>query len=179
MQIPSVFLLFALVFAGCLQPAAVPTATPTFTPSTNVSISPAATATPLPTLAPAEISSVFFQTSQGRFELAVEIADTPEEHARGLMNRSSLAQNAGMLFLFPEENLRYFWMKDTLIPLDMVFLSSEGKVVALAEDAQPCRSQSCSIYGSEVPSRYVVEANAGYVRSIGLSIGDEAGFSPK
>jgi hypothetical protein len=157
-------LLAALLFAGCLQPAA---------PSPT--LAPTAIATLAPTLAPAPAAppSVVFHTARGNFTLSVEIADEPAEWQRGLMNRTSLAPDAGMLFVFPAEQPRYFWMKDTPLPLDLIFLAGDGRVVNVTANATPCLGGGpCPFYGSGAPARWVVEANAGYAARIGLAVGD-------
>lgn len=112
-----------------------------------------------------------FHTRNGNFALSVEVADEPSEQFRGLMNRTSLAPNFGMLFVFKSEEERYFWMKDTLIPLDMIFIHANGTVSAILKNAQPC-NESCPFLDSGVPSSYVVEANAGYSVKIGLAVND-------
>src|SRR4030067_404571 len=74
---------------------------------------------------------------------SVELALTPEQQARGLMNRTHMDQDGGMLFVFPQGGIYPFWMKDTLIPLDMVWMDSQGKVVFIKESAQPCSPVVC------------------------------------
>lgn len=120
--------------------------------------------------------SVRFNTSTGEHRLWVELATTPQEWETGLMNRTSLANDSGMLFVFDQQKPLYFWMKDTLIPLDMVFVSSAGVVVNIAHDAPPCKADPCPIYRSGAPALYVVEANGGYAEKIGLKIGDSVGL---
>src|SRR5262249_48527365 len=68
----------------------------------------------------------------------VEVAETPETWAHGLMERASLDQNAGMLFIFPDVVLRTFWMMNTLIPLDMLFIDANRRVINIQENALPC-----------------------------------------
>jgi len=101
----------------------------------------------------------------------VEIADTPEKHALGLMQRRTIKSDYGMLFVFAEEELRSFWMKDTLITLDMIFLNSAGQVVAMHESVPPCTADPCPSYESEIPARYVLEI-AG-ARKLKLQLGDK------
>lgn len=92
----------------------------------------------------------------------VEIADTNAERARGLMFRKRLGQNRGMLFIFEDDSVRNFWMKNTLIPLDMIFVDSEGKVVSIQKNVPPCvDGTSCPVYSSGAGARYVLEINAG------------------
>lgn len=108
--------------------------------------------------------------------LSVEVADTDDERSRGLQNRSSLPEGQGMLFIFPSESTYRFWMKETFITLDMVWLDSQRRVVGIATDVPPCKEDPCPQYGPSVESLYVLEANAGYALRLGLKIGDRAVF---
>ena len=103
----------------------------------------------------------------------VEIADTPEKHARGLMYRRCLKPGHGMLFVFPDEEVRSFWMKNTLIPLDMIFLNGDRQVVDLVASAPPCRSDPCPSYTSALPARYVLEIAGGLAAKLKLRVGDK------
>lgn len=103
----------------------------------------------------------------------VEIADTLEKQTRGLQLRQSMANNAGMLFIFPSDGIYSFWMKDTWIPLDMIWLDKDYRVVHIEHDVPPCASVPCLSYGPKILSRYVLELNAGMARKIGLIVGDE------
>jgi uncharacterized membrane protein (UPF0127 family) len=102
-----------------------------------------------------------------------EIADTPEKHARGLMYRTHLKADYGMLFIFSDEDIRSFWMKNTLIPLDMVFLNNEKQVVDMYCSVPPCRSDPCPSYTSALPARYVLEIAGGTAKKLKLKIGDK------
>lgn len=104
----------------------------------------------------------------------VEIAADEATRARGLMFRESLPDNAGMLFLFPREAPRAFWMRNTRIPLDIIYLDSGLRIVSMSLDTPPCRSRQgrCPNYPSGAPARYVLEVNAGTVRRLGVSRGD-------
>ncbi len=102
----------------------------------------------------------------------VEIADDREEQSLGLMFRDSMPQDQGMLFIFENETPRSFWMKNTRIPLDIIYFSSELKLVSVAS-AKPCRVEQCPIYPSKGPARYVLELNAGKASELGLVAGDE------
>jgi YVTN family beta-propeller protein len=103
----------------------------------------------------------------------VEVPDDQEEFARGLMFRSHLPWNAGMLFAFYEEEPRRFWMKNTLIPLDMIFVDSSSKIIDIKENVPPCKQEECPTYPSREPAQYVLEVNAGFVQEKGIRIGDE------
>jgi hypothetical protein len=89
----------------------------------------------------------------------VEIARTPAEQQKGLMNRQDMEENKGMLFVFPKTDLYNFWMKNTLIPLDMVWLDDSFTVVRILT-AQPCTQNPCMTYQPQVSAKYVLEINA-------------------
>jgi len=112
----------------------------------------------------------------------MELAVTPEECQRGLMFRQDVPSTGGMLFVFPEERERYFWMKNTLVPLDIVFLDSQGAIVSISqmlpepprrpeetEDAYEARLTS---YPSQFPARYAIELRAGMAAYLQLQPGD-------
>jgi uncharacterized membrane protein (UPF0127 family) len=102
----------------------------------------------------------------------VEIADDREEQALGLMFRDELPEDQGMLFIFSNEAPRSFWMKNTRIPLDIMYFSSELELVSVSENARPCRVQRCPAYPSKGPARYELELNAGKASELELSVGD-------
>lgn len=111
-------------------------------------------------------------------EFAVEIADSPEERVKGLMNRESLAEDRGMLFVYEEEDPRSFWMKNTTIPLDIIFLDSDMNVINI-ERANPEPNTSDSdlqTYRSEEPAQYVLEVNQNRSEEIGLEEGSKMGL---
>ena len=107
---------------------------------------------------------------------SVEIADEDAERTTGLMNRESLDADSGMLFIFEREGNYPFWMKNTLIPLDMIWLNSQGEIVYIFENAQPCTTESCAIITHEGSALYVVELNAGTVREKGIGVEQAATF---
>jgi uncharacterized membrane protein (UPF0127 family) len=124
--------------------------------------------------------AVAFSGSPRPVTLSVEVADEPQEHASGLMGRESLGPGRGMLFVFEEDSQRSFWMKDTLIPLDMIFMNSSLDIVHVEEDARPCTAScscQCPRYGSGRPAMYVVEANSGFAREHGIAEGQKASIS--
>jgi uncharacterized protein len=102
----------------------------------------------------------------------VELAETSDKQALGLMFRDSLAEDHGMLFLFPYEGRRTFWMKNTRIPLDIIYFDAELSLVNVVADAQPCRTPRCPTYPSAGPARYVLELNAGKAAELGAAPGD-------
>jgi len=106
-------------------------------------------------------NSITIFTQVGSMKINVEFARTPEELQKGLMNRVSLPKNSGMLFVFSDEETRNFWMKNTLIPLDVIFISSKGRVNEITT-LNPCpETEICQSYNSKTPAQYVLEINAG------------------
>ncbi len=100
----------------------------------------------------------------------VEIADTLEEKSIGLSSRSSLDEGTGMLFLYEEEGIYSFWMKDVLIPLDIIWVSKDYKIVHM-EKAEPCENE-CTTLTPSFEALYVVETNSGFIEENSLEIGD-------
>ena len=107
-----------------------------------------------------------------RFE--VEIAADPESQTRGLMFRDSMPADHGMLFTFDEMQPRTFWMKNTKIPLDILYFDDQYKLVSMQQRVPPCRSlgNDCPVYPSTGPARYVLELNAGTAEKLGTKTGD-------
>jgi uncharacterized membrane protein (UPF0127 family) len=116
---------------------------------------------------------VFETAGGGRPAVTVELARTPEDRERGLMYRERLAADAGMLFLFDESSDHEFWMKNTQVPLDMIFVGEDGRVVGVVERAEPF---TLTGRGVGRPSRYVVEVNAGWTAANGVRTGDRVVF---
>ena len=104
----------------------------------------------------------------------VEVADDPIDRARGLMFRESLDENEGMLFVFDREEKHSFWMKNTLIFLDIVWMNSAGEIVEISENTPPCVADSCPSYVPEGLAKYALEIAGGQTRKIGMRIGDRA-----
>ena len=102
----------------------------------------------------------------------VEIADTREAQVLGLMFRESLEPDRGMLFIFPREAPRSFWMRNTRIPLDILYFDAELRLVSVAANARPCKTAQCPSYPSEGPAQYVLELNAGVAGKLGVTRGD-------
>jgi uncharacterized membrane protein (UPF0127 family) len=116
-------------------------------------------------------------SSEPRVRLAgewfsVELAKTQKEQALGLMFRDSLPEDQGMLFIFPTETRRGFWMKNMRISLDIFYFDSELKLVSVAENTPPCRTERCPSYPSAGPAQYVLELNAGKAGELGVKPGD-------
>jgi len=132
-------------------------------------VSPAAKA---PEQGTDHISQVCF----GEACFTVEIADTGAERALGLMHREYLAPERGMLFIFEGNSAYTFWMKNTLIPLDIIWLDEDKHVVYISEDTPPCKSDPCPSYGPSEPTRYVVEINSGAAKTSNIAVGSQALF---
>lgn len=128
---------------------------------------------PLPGFA-GQTAPLTFHTAKGSFAFSVEIADTDAAREKGLMFRTELAPDAGMIFDFRQTQPVYFWMQNTLIPLDMVFVSAEGVVAGVHSDAQP---MDRTIIPSPAPVRFVVEVAGGRAAAIGLAPGDRMDFA--
>lgn len=111
------------------------------------------------------------------FCLQAEIADTAERREVGLMFRGQLGADRAMLFVFPEDGMHRFWMKNMAMPIDIVWLSAQKSVLFIAESVPPCAADAaCPVYSSPQPCRYVLELAAGTCRSRGLSVGDTLTF---
>ncbi len=108
------------------------------------------------------------KTGLSRCEFAVELAQSLEELSIGLMFRESLGPKRGMLFIFQNDEMRTFWMQNTKIPLDMIFIDSGFKVVNIHYDAHPMDTTTIS---SQVPARYVLEINAGKAGLCNIRVG--------
>jgi uncharacterized membrane protein (UPF0127 family) len=100
-----------------------------------------------------------------------EVADDDAARSRGLMFRKSLPLDEGMLFVFDAELPLSFWMKNTLIPLDMLYFDRDGRLVSVQRDVPPCRTAYCPSFPGEAPARYVLELNAGRARQLDLPRG--------
>ncbi len=104
---------------------------------------------------------------------SVELATSPKEQALGLMFRDHMADDHGMLFIFPGSATRSFWMKNTRIPLDIFYFDENLKLVSVSQDTPPCRVTQCRSFPSKGPSKYVLELNAGKAADLGVKPGDE------
>jgi hypothetical protein len=107
-----------------------------------------------------------------------ELAVTADERARGLMFRESLPPGTGMLFVFPREGRHGFWMKNTLIELDIVFIGADRRVSDIARRAQPCRNEPCPQYFPAAPAAYALEIAGGIADRFGFAAGDPVEFRP-
>lgn len=117
---------------------------------------------------------VLFPSSGGAaLKVHVEVARTAQETSRGLMFRKSLDADAGMLFLFDALEIRRFWMRNTYIPLDMIFLDDKRTVVGIEENTIPLDETS---RGPNQPAQYVIEVQGGYARQHGVGLGSRVEF---
>jgi uncharacterized protein len=134
---------------------------------------PAATSVPTPKAAPANAApasgprAVMPSGAAYRLELAL----TPEDQAQGLMYRESLAPNTGMLFVFPTSEPHHFWMKNTMIPLDMIWMDESGNVIFVSANTPPCRADPCATYGPDGPARQVLEIAGGMAAKERITVG--------
>lgn len=103
---------------------------------------------------------------------SIEIAADDAARAHGLMDRTEMAADHGMLFVFDDDAPRTFWMKNTKIPLDMLFFDAERRLVSVQHRVPPCLADPCPGYSSGAPARYVLELNGGQASQLGLTSGD-------
>lgn len=104
-------------------------------------------------------------------KFTVELAETKEARDLGLMFRDELPDDHGMLFLFPVEAMRSFWMRNTRIPLDIMYFDADLRLINV-QTARPCRTRNCPTYPSTGPAKYVLELNAGKAAELGAQPGD-------
>jgi uncharacterized membrane protein (UPF0127 family) len=106
--------------------------------------------------------------------ILAELAATASDRAQGLMNRGHLHPDRGMLFFFPSPGLYGFWMSHTLIPLDILWLDAERRIVSISAETPPCPSGvSCPIYSPSAPARFVLELAAGEAARRNLQLGNQ------
>lgn len=112
-------------------------------------------------------------------QIRAEVATDPADQARGLMFRTRLDPDQGMLFVFPEPGRHPFWMYQTLIPLDIVWMDADHRIVFVSAGTPPCppeSGQNCPNYGGQQPAQYVLELPAGAAAAQGLKPGDRLAF---
>jgi uncharacterized membrane protein (UPF0127 family) len=127
-----------------------------------------ATAVPVLSGCRSDGPAVVLHGTEGSTRVSVELALTRDEQAHGLMWRNELDANAGMLFVFKREEDRSFWMKNTPLPLDIIYIDADSKVVSVAANTVPYSQTSLP---SEGPAKYVLEVNAGYAKKHGIGPG--------
>jgi len=103
----------------------------------------------------------------------VEVADSEPEQEKGLMYRKSIGNREGMIFLYNSEKIQTFWMKNTYIPLDMLFIDKSKKIVGMLKNVPPLNEEQRSV---SVPSQYVLELKSGVADELGVQVGDLVGF---
>lgn len=103
----------------------------------------------------------------------VETAVTPKQRNTGLMFREKLDPQRGMLFVFDEVDKHAFWMKHTLIPLDIIWINESSEIVFISENAQPCQESPCLTIEPTENAKYVLEINGGLSKKMGLVVGDK------
>lgn len=123
----------------------------------------ACVARPLPASAKARLGGQLFR---------VTVVETPRLLHRGLQRRTQLAADEGMWFIMPPDRELVFWMKDMLIPLDMLFFNADKQLVSVVASAQPCARQPCSYYRSSASASFVLELPAGTAARLGIEVGD-------
>ena len=115
----------------------------------------------------------------GGHRYAIEIADDDAERARGLMFRDTMNADHGMLFIHDRQEPQAYWMKNTKIPLDILYFDDERRLVTQQRDVPPCSlGDGCPPYPSNAPARYVLELNAGEAAQLKLENGAQMTFSP-
>lgn len=157
-----------------------PTSTPTATPSGGTDPTTPGTATPAPdeSLPPAPASATFREDGEVLAAVELEVADTPEERRRGLMNRTALPEDRGMVFVYEDSEVRSFWMKNTLVPLDMIFVAPNGTVLNVEHAAPQPNASDADLrsYRSAGPAQYVVEVRRGFANRTGVGPGTAVEF---
>ncbi len=121
----------------------------------------------------ASVQAAEISAHLGDHPLQLELALDESSRMRGLMFREHLAPDHGMLFVFDDDREREFWMKNTLIPLDLLFFDAQGRLIAMQPNVQPCRQPHCPSYPSHQPARYVLELNAGSAQRLHLQLGEQ------
>lgn len=123
--------------------------------------------------APLGTGTVVLEAGGRTLRVLVEVARTPEQRTKGLKYRKDLGAYRGMIFLFDEDEVQSFWMQDTYIALDMVFISRNLEVVGVVENAQPLTTTSRKV---GAPSRYVLEVRGGFAKEHGVKAGTRVRF---
>ena len=167
--------MLALLLAGCGAGTSAPEADPTSTASRTTTSAPTAAAE-VPPLHPSvddwEAGTVEVVTADGAtHEVAVRVARTEQQRQHGLMEVPELPDGAGMWFVYDEDRTGGFWMKNTLVPLDITYVGADDRIVDVA-DAVPCEADPCPAYPPSGAYRNVLEVPAGYLDRIGAGVGD-------
>ena len=120
----------------------------------------------------AKYETIFIDNGVEKIKIKAEIADTQEKKERGLMGRERLGENKGMFFAFEHEGTYAFWMKNTLIPLDIIFISGDFKILEIFH-AEPCAEEPCKSYQTTKYAKYILEVNGNFTTRNGIDVGDE------
>lgn len=128
-------------------------------------------------MSPGQMLPISAQAKVASYVIDLEVAQTPEQQAVGLMFRPPLPDDRGMLFPFEPPRIVSFWMKNVPVPLDMVFLRN-GKVQAIALNVPPCQTEPCPTYGPDVSVDAVIEMRAGRAAELSLKVGDRITIQP-
>jgi uncharacterized protein len=163
-----IVVVFALLLVGCGDPQADPD---TQSLRTSQASDTTAVGKEETTSGPSGLRTLVIEASGGKeVEVRVEVADDLAEQAKGLMDRTTLGENRGMLFVFPEERELSFWMKNTLIPLSIAFIDSESRIIDIQDmkalDDEPPH------YVSAEPAQYALEVNQGFLEERGVRVGN-------
>ncbi len=110
------------------------------------------------------------------FILKAELALNPQEWIKGLMFRESIPDDYGMLFVFKEPDYHYFWMKNTLVPLDIAWLNEKKVIIYIKENCKPCKEKECESFGPNLKAKYVLEVKAGFFKKHNIKVGDRLYF---
>jgi hypothetical protein len=154
-------------FAGCaLFVASLSAATACGSPATT-----ADAPVPQPAAASAVVVSPTVTSPNGS-KIVIEVVADQETRAQGLMFRSSIGPDHGMLFIFPDVDVHSFWMKNTLIPLDILWIDEAKTVVHVERNVPPCKSDPCPSYPPKGAAKFVLELAAGQAAAHGLDVGD-------
>jgi uncharacterized protein len=114
----------------------------------------------------------------GNTTVHAEVANTPAERETGLMNRTALNENAGMLFVFETQQQQSFWMKNMRFPLDIVFITADMRVLEIYQSVPPCTGDPCPLYTSSAPIKYALEVNSGFSERNGIASGNVVRITP-
>ena len=121
------------------------------------------------------VPKVSISTRNGDVEFLIEVAKTQEEQAKGLMYRKSLEKTGGMLFVLDKPRTVNFWMKNMMMPLDMIFINENFKIVDIKHHAQPCPQSvsNCPFYSSNIPIKYVLEIGTDLAKMNNKEVGND------
>ncbi len=163
-----VSIVLSVLVAGCSVPT--PAVSPTTTPSSQSQAPMSSEQTPLSKNAGQQLPISAMAVVPDGTKIQLEVAQTPQQQAMGLMYRPALPENRGMLFQFPSPLQASFWMKNVPVALDMVFMR-DGIVQYIAPSAPPCNSNPCPTYGPKTPINQVIELRSGRAAELGLKVG--------